>query len=76
MRHFARRDIDEGGPMGATVKKGNGTLTKIVDDLKDYRAESPLFSDSVSWESNQRLPGGNYQKMELLMLWLMVIGYS
>jgi hypothetical protein len=48
MRYFARRDIDEGGPMGATIKKGNGTPAKIVDDLKDYRAESPLFKLTVS----------------------------
>jgi hypothetical protein len=51
MRYFARRDIDEGGPMKATIKKGNGTPTKIVDDLKDYRAESPLFKLVVSGES-------------------------
>jgi hypothetical protein len=51
MRYFARRDIDEGGGMGATIKKGNGPPIKIVDDLKDYRAESPLFKLLVSDES-------------------------
>ena len=51
MRYLARRDIDEGGVMGATIKKGNGTPTKIVDDLKHYRAESPLFKLVVSDKS-------------------------
>jgi len=51
MRYFARRDIDEGGEMGATIKKGNETPTKIVKDLKDYRAESPLFKLVVSDKS-------------------------
>jgi hypothetical protein len=52
MRYFARRDIDEGGPMGATIQIGTeGPKTKIVDDLKRYRAESPLFKLVVSNES-------------------------
>jgi hypothetical protein len=48
MRYLARRDIDEGGPMGATIKNGQDHPTPIVDDLKDYRAESPLFRLAVS----------------------------
>jgi hypothetical protein len=51
MRYFARRDIDEGGGRGATIQTGTGApKTKIVDDLKDYRAESPLFKLRVSDE--------------------------
>ena len=51
MRYLARRDIDEGGGRGATIQIGTGApKTKIVDDLKDYRAESPLFKLRVSDE--------------------------
>jgi hypothetical protein len=49
MRYFARRDIDEGGEMRATIQIGTrAPKTKIVKDLKDYRAESPLFKLTVS----------------------------
>jgi hypothetical protein len=52
MRFLARRDIDEGDEMGATIQIGTGgPKTKIVDDLKRYRAESPLFKLVVSNES-------------------------
>jgi hypothetical protein len=52
MRFLARRDIDEGDEMGATIQIGTGgPKTKIVDDLKRYRAESPLFKLVVSAES-------------------------
>jgi hypothetical protein len=52
MRYLARRENDESGPMGATIQIGTGgPKTKIVDDLKRYRAESPLFKLVVSNES-------------------------
>ena len=37
--------------MGATIKNGQDPPTPIVDDLKDYRAESPLFKLVVSPEN-------------------------
>ena len=52
MRYLARRENDESGPIGATIQIGTeGPKTKIVDDLKHYRAESPLFKLVVSNES-------------------------
>jgi hypothetical protein len=52
MRYLARRENDESGPIGATIQIGTeGPKTKIVDDLKRYRAESPLFKLVVSAES-------------------------
>jgi hypothetical protein len=52
MRYLARRENDESGPIGATIQIGTeGPKTKIVDDLKPYRAESPLFKLVVSNDS-------------------------
>lgn len=52
MRYLARRENDESGPIGATIQIGaEGPKTKIVDDLKHYQAESPLFKLVVSNES-------------------------
>lgn len=48
MRYLARKDINEGGSMGATIRRGNGPRSPIVRNLKEYRAESPLFKLSVS----------------------------
>jgi hypothetical protein len=60
MRRLARKDIDEGGPMGATIRKGDGPRTPIVHNLKDYRAESPLFRLVVSRKNPLR------KKMEFI----------
>ena len=48
MRYLARKDINDGGSMGATIRKGDGPRNPIVRNLKDHRAESPLFKLSVS----------------------------
>jgi hypothetical protein len=51
MRYLARRENDESGPIGATIQIGTSSpRSKIVDDLKRYRAESPLFKLVVSKE--------------------------
>jgi hypothetical protein len=51
MRYLARRDIDEGGSMGASIKIDNNKPNKIVDDLLEYRAESALFKLRVPRKS-------------------------
>jgi hypothetical protein len=48
MRYLARRDIDEGGQLGATIRKGDGPRNPIVHNIKNHRAESPLFRLAVS----------------------------
>ena len=61
MRYLARRDIDEGGQMRATIKNGQNHPTPIVNDLKDYRAESPIFRLAVSPENQLK------DKMEVVL---------
>jgi hypothetical protein len=55
MRFVARKDIDEGGAMWATItRKGDKKATRIVKNLRDYRVESPLFKLVVSQMSQLR----------------------
>jgi hypothetical protein len=52
LRYAANREISEGGAMWATVlSKGMRKPSKIVNDLKDYRIESPLFKLTISKKS-------------------------
>ena len=51
MRYYARKDIDKCGPIGATIKLGNGPRQKIVDNLLNFRAESPAFDLVVPQKS-------------------------
>jgi hypothetical protein len=59
LRYLARRDINEGGPMWATIKKKGRKATRIVNNLKDYFAYSPLFRLNVPESSLLR------ERMEL-----------
>jgi hypothetical protein len=43
MRYLVRKDIEKCGPFGATIKHGDGPRQKIVNNLLDFRAESPVF---------------------------------
>ena len=45
------KDIDKCGPIGATIKLGNGPRQKIVDNLLNFRAESPAFDLVVPQKS-------------------------
>jgi hypothetical protein len=48
MRILARKDIDSGWKIGATIREREGPSQPIVNDLRLYRAVSPLFKLVVS----------------------------
>jgi hypothetical protein len=67
IRYAARKDINEGGDMWATImKEGDKVSSKIVVDLEKYRVESPLFKLIVSEKSTlldfieYPMPAGEY----------------
>ena len=51
LRHYARKDIDSGWEIGSFIKIDKENAQPIVNNLKDYRAESPLFKVAVSGKS-------------------------
>jgi hypothetical protein len=51
LRYYARKDINSGWQIGSSIKIGNENVQPIVNNLKDYRAESPLFKIVVSDKS-------------------------
>jgi hypothetical protein len=51
LRYYARKDIDSGWEIGSFIKIGNENAQPIVNNLKDYRAESQLFKILVSDKS-------------------------
>jgi hypothetical protein len=52
LRYSVNKDINEGGPVWATIiKKGDTKPSKIVKNLKDYRVESPLFKLNIPEDS-------------------------
>jgi hypothetical protein len=54
MRILARKDIDSGWKIGATIRVREGSSQPIVNDLRYYRAVSPLFKLVVSEKNNLR----------------------
>ncbi len=48
LRYYARKDIDSGWQIGACITMKNEKPRPIVNNLKDYRAESQLFKILVS----------------------------
>ena len=51
MRHFVRKDSDMCGPVGATIRHGDEPPQKLVDDITEYRAESPPFDIVIPEDS-------------------------
>jgi len=51
LRYYARKDIDTEWEIGSYIKIGNENAHPIVNNLKDYRAESQLFKILVSYKS-------------------------
>jgi hypothetical protein len=51
LRYYARKDIDSGWEIGATIQAGNEEPQPIVNKLDDYQAESQLFKIVVSAKS-------------------------
>lgn len=54
MRSLARKDVDSGWKIDATIRNGKSPRHPIVNDLHYYRAESPLFKLVVSEKNNLR----------------------
>ena len=52
LRYSVNKDINEGGPMWASImRKGDKKSSKLVNDLKEYRVESPLFKLHIPKDS-------------------------
>jgi hypothetical protein len=55
IRFAARKDISEGGAVWANImKKGQKKTNKIVNDVRDYRIESPRFKLEVAEKNRFR----------------------
>jgi hypothetical protein len=48
LRYYARKDIDSGWEIGSYIALSNSKPRPLVNNLKDYRAESQLFKILVS----------------------------
>jgi hypothetical protein len=48
LRYYARKDIDSGWEIGSYVEMSNIEPRPLVNNLKDYRAESQLFKVVIS----------------------------
>ena len=54
LRFAARKDIVEGGDMRAEISSGINRRRRVVNDIKKYLIESPLFDLTVSCKSTLR----------------------
>jgi hypothetical protein len=52
LRYYARKDIDSGWEIGSYITMKNEKPRPLVNNLKDYRAESPLFKILISEKSS------------------------
>jgi hypothetical protein len=52
LRYYARKDIDSGWEIGSCITIKNEKPRLLVNNLKDYRAESPLFKILISEKSS------------------------